>query len=113
MKKTKFISLVLITAGLASCHHHKKNEQDWQSANQQQVYMRSDESAPYSQQNTMANMLLWYYAFRPYGYYNHGSYTRTGYYSGGISEHSNTGSSSFKASVVRGGFGGHGYSVSS
>jgi len=52
MKKTKFISLVLITAGLASCHQHKKKVQDWQSANQQQVYMRSDESAPYSQQNS-------------------------------------------------------------
>ena len=111
MKKTKFISLVLITAGLASCHHHKKKDQDWQS--QQQVYMRSDESAPYSQNNMLLNTMLWYYAFRPYGYYSHGSYQRTGYYSGGISEHSNIGSSSFKASVVRGGFGGHGFSVSS
>jgi hypothetical protein len=104
--KTKFITLVLITAALASCHK-KQPKRDW---NEKTVYMRSDESADYDRQNS--NFWLWYYAFRPYGYYNNGVYSRAGYYSSGIRESSNIGSSSFKGNVVRGGFGGGGYSVS-
>ena len=104
--KTKIITLVLITAALASCQ--KKKPRD---PNRPNVYMRADESAGYDRQND--NFWLWYYAFRPYGYYgSNGMYNRAGYYSSGINQSSNIGSSSFKGSVVRGGFG-SGYSVSS
>lgn len=108
MKKSKLISLVLITASLASCH--KKKQQDW---NQPNVYMRSDSSANYSQAYHGGFPWLWYYAFRPYGYYNGNSYVHSGYYSSGIRQSSNLGHNSFKSSVVRGGFGGRGFSVSS
>ena len=112
MKKTKLINLVLITATLASCHHKKKHR-DWNEPN---VYMRGDESAQYSNvYDNGSSPWLWYYAFRPYGYYNRGTYYHTGYYSSGISERANIGHSSFKSNVVRGGFGsgGHSFSVSS
>lgn len=113
MKKSKLVSLVLITAALASCHH-KKPHRDWSQNN---VYMRGDESADYSQSYgyNSPNPWLWYYAFRPYGYYNGTTYVHSGYYSNGISQSSNIGTSGFKSSVVRGGFGGgsHSFSVSS
>lgn len=114
MKKSKLITLVLITASLASCHK-KKHKQDW---NQPNVYMRSDPSAGYAQAYGYGGYdgispWLWYYAFRPYGYYNGTTYVHTGYYSGGINQSANIGHSGFKSSVVRGGFGGHGFSVSS
>ncbi len=110
MKKSKYIELVLITAVLASCNQSNK---EWQSGNK--VYMRSDTTAPYSRahHSGIGAALLWYYAFRPYGNYNKGSYRRTGYYSRGLSERSNIGSNSFKAAVSRGGFGRSGFSVSS
>lgn len=100
MKKSKFVTLMLITAALASCH--KKEE------HKGRVYMRSDESAGYSH-----SPILWYYAFRPYGIYDHGVYHRQGFYSSGISESSNLGKSYTKSQTVRGGFGGRGISVSS
>ena len=117
MKKSKSIKLVLITAALASCHQQKKEGR--------KVYMRSDTTANYSRVNTQndnenggggsssGGHSTWYYAFRPYGYYSGGGYTRYGFYSSGISEHSNIGSNSFKGVVSRGGFGGEGVSVSS
>lgn len=110
MKKSKYISLVLITAALASCH---KKEKGWDQE-EPKVYMRSDTTANYSRSHHgIGSALLWYYAFRPYGRYgNNGNYTRAGYYSGGISERSNTGSNAGKSGIVRGGFG-HGSSVSS
>lgn len=104
MKKSNFIALVLITASLASCHKEEKKDK--------KVYMRSDSSASYSQTHHTSSG-LWFYAFRPYGYHNGFSYARSGYYSSGISEHSNVGHNSTKSSVVRGGFGGRGFSVSS
>jgi hypothetical protein len=111
MKKSKCISLALITAALASCHKETKNN-DW-NTNDKKVYLRSDTTAEYSRSHFHNNGLLWYYAFRPYGYYNNGSYSRAGYYSSGISESSNIGHSAAKSGIVRGGFGGHGFSVSS
>ena len=110
MKKTKFIQLVLITSALASCHQ-KAKQKEWQS--EQKVYMRSDSSAGYTQSHYHRGIGNWYYAFRPYGYYYQGSYNRIGYYSSGISEHSNIGSSAAKSGAVRGGFGSPGASVSS
>jgi len=106
MKKSKSIKLVLITAALASCHHQKKESR--------KVYMRSDTTAAYSlTSGGSAGGSASYYAFRPYGYYSGGYYSRFGYYSEGISKPSNIGSNSFKGTIVRGGFGGEGMSVSS
>lgn len=110
MKKSKYIELVLITAVLSSCNRQDK---DWESGNK--VYMRSDTTAPYSRTHHggLGTALLWYYAFRPYGNFNNGSYQRAGYYSRGLSERSNIGSNAFKGAVARGGFGRGGYSASS
>lgn len=110
MKKSKYISLVLITAALASCD---KKEEGWDQEGPK-VYMRSDSTASYSRSHHhgIGTALLWYYAFRPYGRYNNGVYNRAGYYSGGIGERSNIGSNTGKYGIVRGGFG-HGLSVSS
>lgn len=113
MKKSKIVTLALITAALASCHKEDKRLDDgWKP--EKKVYMRSDTSANYSQTHfNMNNWFLWYYCFRPYGYYNGGSYMRSGFYSSGISQHSNIGHSASKSGIIRGGFGGHGFAVSS
>jgi hypothetical protein len=113
VKKTKHISLVLITAALASCH--KPANPDWVNANGQhrRVYIRSDSTAPYAPMSHPFGSPLWYYAFRPYGSYSYFTgYRRVGYYSSAISERSNIGFSGEKGGIIRGGFGG-GYSVSS
>ena len=108
MKKSKYISLVLITAALSSCNKEKEWNED-----EPKVYMRSDSTAAYSRSNHhFGSALLWYYAFRPYGRYNNGNYSKAGYYSGGISERSNIGGNTNKNGIIRGGFG-RGTSVSS
>jgi hypothetical protein len=73
MKKSKSISLVLISAALASCDRQLYNiEHD-------DVYLRTDTASTYTQINTYNCFNdLWYYSFRPYGYYN-GAYMN-GYY---------------------------------
>jgi len=114
MKKTKHIELILITALLASCNQPSN---EWE-ASTSKTYVRSDSTAPYTRTHHyhgsgIGNALLWYYAFRPYGNYNNGSYQRTGYYSKAIHENSNIGSNHVKKSVVRGGFGHGAYSVGS
>ncbi len=110
MKKTKHIELLLITALLAGCH---RPNNDWQNGNN--TYIRSDSTAPYTRAYNPhpGSLLLWYYAFRPYGNYYNGFYRRSGYYSDAIHESSNIGSNGFKSSVIRGGFGRGAYSVSS
>lgn len=108
MKKSKIINLVLITAVLASCGRDNTDP-----ALKKKVYMRSDSTAQYSPRSGNSNFLMWYYAFRPYGMYNNGVYTKHGYYSGGISKSSNIGSSSTKSGIIRGGFGKSGFSISS
>jgi len=113
VKKTKNISLVLITAALASCN--RPANQDWVNANgeHRRVYVRSDSTAPYTTMVHPVGNPLWYYAFRPYGSYGYFSgYRRVGYYSSAISESSNIGLSGEKGGIIRGGFG-SGYSVSS
>ncbi|MFY7811161.1 MAG: hypothetical protein ACOVQ2_05460 [Flavobacterium sp.] len=116
MKKSKFIKLVLISTVLASCNKEKKTE------NSPKVFMRSDSTASYSRAHVhshhshhsgIANAMLWYYAFRPYGQYNNGSFQRAGFYSNGLQEHSNIGSNGTKNGIVRGGFGKSSNSVSS
>ena len=109
MKKTKHINLLLITAALASCH---RPNNEWQNGNR--TYVRGDSTAPYTRTyHPGVGPLLWYFAFRPYGNYYNGYYRRAGYYSDAISERGNIGGNSFKGSVVRGGFGRGGFSVSS
>jgi hypothetical protein len=108
MKRSKTISLVLITAALASCNKHDPDN-EW-NAGDRHVYMRSDTSATYS---PAYHSHIWYRAFRPYGDYYYGSYYRAGYYSDAISEYSNVGFNSTKSSIVRGGFGAGHMSVSS
>ena len=115
MKKSKAIQLVLITAALASCNRAQK-ESEWSSGTK--THVRSDSTAYYTRAHHgsgVGTMLLWYYAFRPYGNYNSNdrSYSRAGYYSGAISEGGNIGSNSYKGNVSRGGFGRGGYSVGS
>jgi hypothetical protein len=114
MKKSKLVSLVLITAALASCN--KKESQssgasgDWGDAKEKKVYMRSDSTATYTRTHHHSGFgtgLLLYYAFRPYGSYNNGfGYNRAGYYSGNLHSKSNVGTSVAKSNIVRGGFGG-------
>lgn len=78
MKKTKNISLVLITAALASCNRSITNTVDGEIPNDEPptVYMRTDTTEDYTQVNIYNNYYgndIWYYAFRPYyGYYNGG-----------------------------------------
>ena len=76
MKKTKNISLVLITAALASCDRQFTNTGDGEIPSDEPttVYMRTDTTEDYTQVNIYNNYgNLWYYAFRPYyGYYNGG-----------------------------------------
>ncbi len=116
MKKSKFVGLVLITSALASCN--KPQADNWDNSNQK-VYMRSDTTARYSHANyhNGGNAWLWYYAFRPYGYHNGGSYSHAGYYSNGISQNSNYGGNPVKSSgggmTSRGGFGHSSFHVSS
>lgn len=112
MKKSKYINLVLITSALASCN--KTKEKEWTSG-EPKVYMRSDSTASYSRthHSGIGTAMLWYYAFRPYGTYNNGTYHKSGYYSGGIGEGSNIGHNTTKSGIVRGGLGRSGYSVSS
>jgi hypothetical protein len=114
MKKSKIISLVLISTALASCNKEKELEK-----NSPKVYMRADSTAGYtrtynpSHHSGMSNAMLWYYAFRPYGQIQNGNYQRAGFYSNGINESSNIGSNNTKNGIVRGGFGRNSSSVSS
>ena len=121
MKKSKLVSLVLITAALAACdkldaQNNSGASGDWGdngTKNEKKVYMRSDTTAKYSRthHSGIGTALLWYYAFRPYG--GSGLGYRTGYYSGSIARSSNVGTNSVKSGIVRGGFGGRGFKASS
>ena len=105
MKKSKFLQFALITTALASCYKPQKEQPQW--GGDQKVYMRSDSTARYSHAHGygMGGSWLWFYAFRPYGYYNGGNYYRS-YYSSGINSQSNYGTNGMKSSAIsRGGFG--------
>ena len=108
MKKSKFITLVLVSASL-TLHSCKKKDHE----QKKRVYMRSDTTASYSRTHHSSGSHSSFYVFRPYGSYYNGSYHRSGYYSGGISESSNIGHSATKSSIIRGGMGSRGISVSS
>jgi len=115
MKKTKTIKLILITATLAGCAAEKK-EPEWGSGNK--TYVRGDSTAPYARTHHgngtgLAAAALWFYAFRPMGALNNGTYSRAGYYSNAIPAVSNIGSNVVKGNIVRGGFGRSGARASS
>jgi len=105
MKKSNIIKLVLVTAAISSCNHHKPDHD-------RKVYMRSDSTANYSPTEGHSHF-GGFYVFRPYGMYNMGGYYRAGYYSSGIHESSNIGHNSFKGATIRGGFGSSSFHVSS
>ncbi len=85
MKKSKAITLVLVT-GLLGCNRpHQQNR----------LFMRTDTTGSYTRG---VPGYMGYYIFRPYGTYFAGSYIRQGY--------SNEGMHPSEASITRGGFGG-------
>jgi hypothetical protein len=86
MKKSKAITLVLVT-GLLGCSHPRP---------QNRLFLRTDTS--YYTRGTPG--YHGYYIFRPYGMYYAGSYMRRGY--------SNAGVHTSEGSVTRGGFGSSG-----
>jgi hypothetical protein len=93
MKKSKAISLFLVT-GLLGCSHPKQ---------QNRLYLRTDTLGPYT---PAAPGYQGYYVFRPFGTYYGGRYIRQGY--------SNQAVGVTEESVTRGGFGGsEGFHVSS
>ncbi|WP_428330671.1 hypothetical protein [Mucilaginibacter sp.] len=94
MKKSKVISLVLVT-GLLGCGR-KQPEQN-------RLYLRTDSSGYYTRATPGYHG---YYIFRPYGTFYGGYYMRQGY--------SNSIVHTAEPSVTRGGFGGsEGFHVSS
>jgi hypothetical protein len=112
VKKSKTIQLVLITAALASCAD-KKKDNEW-SGGDSKTYVRADSTAPYARtHHGVGTALLWFYAFRSYGSFRNGQYTRGGYYSNAIPRSSNIGSNGFKNGITRGGFGRSGARASS
>ncbi len=103
MKRSKYVTLVLITSALAACNKAEKEEPNWDS---NEVYMRSDTTAEYTHtQGSFLPLFLWYYAFRPYGMFGANGFRHAGYYSGALSKSSNIGSSATKGAAIRGGFG--------
>ena len=93
MKKSKAISLVLVT-GLLGCHQFQP---------QNRLYLRTDTTGYYTRGTPGYHG---FYVFRPYGTYYSGFYMRQGY--------SNAGVHSSEANVTRGGFGSsEGFHVSS
>jgi hypothetical protein len=100
MKKSRAVTLVLVTATFASCTTKKST--DWESGNK--TYVRADTSAPYTR-NGYHGVGARYWAFRPFYNYNNSIFGRSGYHSNAISSISNFGGNSSKAASFRGGFG--------
>ncbi len=116
-RSSQVVTLVLISSVLTSCMKKVEPTPEVAAAPNQKVYMRADDSAPYtdvtenynqSQNNGgggmgMGSTLLWFMAFR--------SLTGgMGYASPGIHQQSNVGTNTAKANAVksqavRGGFG--------
>lgn len=110
MRKSKIVSLVLISSAIITACNNNSNKNK-----EKKFHMRGDSTAKYQTQRQPHNSNMAWYAFRPYGHYDNstGSYHSSGRYSSSISEHSNIGHNSTKSSVVRGGFGRSSFSVSS
>jgi hypothetical protein len=73
MKKSKYISLVLISAALASCDkqlRETRGDGEIADGEPKKVYMRSDTTEDYMPAYTYYDDMLWYYSFSPsYGIY--------------------------------------------
>lgn len=81
MKKSNYISLVLITAALAACDKQLRETRDSEIADGEpkNVYMRNDTTQEYMPAYTYYDNMLWYYSFMPsYTVYWDGGYG--GYY---------------------------------
>jgi hypothetical protein len=104
MKKSKAVSLILITASLAACNSADK-QQDWSSKQGGRTYLRADSTAPYNHSHFGGGPLMYYLAFRAIYGYNNGIFGRGGYHSGGILSRSNYGTNTAKQNIIRGGFG--------
>ena len=89
MKKSKAITLVLVT-GLLGCSHPRERNR---------LFLRTDTSGYYTPATPGYHG---YYIFRPYGMYYAGSYGGGGYVRQG---YSNAGVHTSAESVTRGGFG--------
>jgi hypothetical protein len=111
MKKSAFVQLVLVATVTAACQQQKK-ENEWEGSTKKKVYMRSDTSASYARTHFSAGRAA-FFIFRPYGQMGNMGFRRTGYYSDAIPHQSNTGRSSSKSAISRGGFGRSGFSSSS
>lgn len=108
-RSSKTVQLILITSALASCNKPAPKNED---PVKQQVFMRADSTAPYTnvtqqyqhnRHSGAGNALLWYMAFRHLG-------GGMGYASNGLSPASVTGTNRAKATAygktsARGGFG--------
>jgi hypothetical protein len=103
--KSKFINLTIILALLSSCST-SPNMSRYQT---QHVYMRADSTAKYNQNSRRSSGYaapIVYHHFKSTGYWDNGTYHRTGYHSNSISKQSNVGSSPSKSkAVTRSGFG--------
>jgi hypothetical protein len=102
MKKSKAVSLVLLSTLFACQQQNRYNTRNPQS----RLHMRSDTTSGYSRSyygGSSGGRI--YTAFRPYSTYSSstGTYTRSGYQSSAISKSSNP-----RTSSIRGGFGGGG-----
>ncbi len=113
MKKSKIVTLVLITSALASCTVKKQEE------SKTKVYMKSDSTRNYHHTHHSMVPGIWYYGFRPYGYYDPTSngYHSSGYHSNAVTRtnphlsSSSSSSHSSSHSSTRGGFGRTGFSA--
>lgn len=108
-RSSKAVHLILITSVLASCNKPVQTKEDQAK---QQVFMRADSTAPYTnvtqqyhqnRHSGTGNALLWYMAFRHLG-------GGMGYASNGLNPTSVTGTNKAKANTYgktssRGGFG--------
>ncbi|MCE1199512.1 MAG: hypothetical protein LWW85_11130 [Marinilabiliales bacterium] len=104
MKKSTFIRLVLVAAVASSCGQEGIKKE-------KRVFMRADTTANYTPVH--GGFHGGYFPFIPYGIYRNNRYSRAGYFSNSISEHSNIGSNAMKGSITRGGFGSSALHVSS
>ena len=94
MKKSKYISLVLISAALASCDRQLRDTGDGEIADGEpkNVYMRSETTEQYDPVYPYYNNMLWYYSFYPsygvywggYGGYYPGYWHHWGHYGSGF-----------------------------
>jgi len=116
MKKSKIVSLVLLTAACSASAQNPAVKDaphvvsgSWDTVSTPKAYIRSDSTAPYARvpQHTHSGIPL-YLVFRALTVFDprYNSYRSEGYYSRGISHYANVGRNPVKTAITRGGFGG-------